>query len=181
MKSFDLSFLGFLKIQKNIDYNSLDLDNEKIITNFVLQENTSEFRKYAFKNLDDKKKLKSGYIVLLIAVVGVFLWGFLITIDELNLINVIIGLLAIIASFFIGSAWSVISDLHFARALIFNDTNIIFKTIIGVNKKYPVKKIFIREIDSDTYIYFHSFEYIIYFKSSFPKQLAHEFFNKISL
>lgn len=181
MSSFDLSLLGFLKIQKDIDYDSLGLDNEKVIARFALQEKSSGYRNYMFKNLDDKGNLKSGYIALSVAIVGLFLWGFLITIDELTLINIIIGIVAIIASFFIGAARGVINDLHFAKALIFSDTNIIFKTIIRVNKKYPIKKIFIRVIDSETYIYFHSYNYIIYFKSSFPEQLAHEFFHKISL
>ncbi|WP_338734006.1 hypothetical protein [Mangrovimonas cancribranchiae] len=181
MSNFDLSLLGFLKIQKNIDYDLLDLDNEKVIVKFALQEKSSEYRKYIFKNLDDKKKLKSGYVILLVAIVGIFLWSYLITIYELTIINIIIGLVAIVASFFIGSAWGVINDLHFAKSLIFSDTNIIFKTIIRATKKYPIKKIFIRVIDSETYIYFQSYNYIIYFKSSFPEQLVHEFFCKISL
>jgi len=179
MKSYNLSLIGFLKISNNIDYDSLESGSKKVMAVYHLDNDKSSFRNYIFCNRDNFKRIRDGQLIVLMALVSILVWIYLFNKGfELNILNILLGILAVIGSFFIGTSYRLINDLHYSRSLSFNDTNLKFKTLLWFNETYPIKNIFIREVDSETFIYLHSFNYLIVFKNKLPKRFSEDFFKK---
>lgn len=178
---YSLSHIGFLDVHSKIDYENIDLDNEKVIAKYELEENSAGFRKRKFKNKHKIKLRKKGQLILFIAVVGILYWCYLIYNGlgiNFNIVAILKAIVAIVFAFFIGAAISIISDNKFTRELIFEDTNIIIKNILGFNRKHPVKEIFIREVDSKNHIFIHSNHYLMIFKTDYAKHHSDDFFKK---